>query len=45
MRLLLDTHAFLWKKSKGAGLFFGPGIGADSQIIAIELLIEPNCFI
>jgi len=32
-------------KSKGSGLFFGPGIGADSQIIAIELLIEPICFI
>lgn len=29
-------------KSKGSGLFFGPGIGADSQIIAIELLIKPT---
>ena len=35
----------IMEKSKGSGLFFGPGIGADSQIIAIELLIEPNCFI
>jgi hypothetical protein len=25
------------EKSKGSGLFFGPVIGADSQIIAIEL--------
>ena len=32
-------------KSKGSGLFFGSGIGADSQIIVIELLIEPACFI
>lgn len=30
------------RKSKGSGLFFGPGIGADSQIIAIELLIKPT---
>jgi len=33
------------EKSKGSGLFFGPGIGAGFQIIAIELLIEPACFI
>ena len=33
------------EKSKGSGLFYGPGIGADFQIIVIELLIEPACFI
>jgi hypothetical protein len=33
------------EKSKGSGLFFGPGIGAGFQIKAIELLIEPTCFI
>ncbi len=32
-------------KSKGSGLFFGPGIGTGFQIIANELLIEPTCFI
>jgi len=30
------------EKSKGSGLFYGPRIGADFQIIVIELLIEPN---
>ena len=42
---IIDDLAFICKKSKGSGLFFGPGIGADPQIIAIELLIEPACFI
>jgi hypothetical protein len=28
------------EKSKGSGLFFGPGIVGDSQIIAIELIIN-----
>ncbi len=44
IRIIVDL-AFICKKSKGSGLFFGPGIGADPQIIAIELLIEPACFI